>query len=89
MIACLYAMSPILLKYLGNMGVRSFMSIFIVLNNDVWGLIACHECGERGIRASPPVRELCGNVGACAATNIERLVMQQRVRAQKTLIRAP
>ncbi|KAF4618388.1 hypothetical protein G7Y89_g14916 [Cudoniella acicularis] len=76
-------MSPIHLKYLGNMGVRSSMSISIVINSELWGLIACHEYGDLGLRVSLPIRELCRNIGGCAATNVERLLMLQRIEARK------
>lgn len=76
-------MSPIHLKYLGNMGVRSSMSVSIVLNSDLWGLVACHGYGELGIRVTLPIRELCRNIGDCAAMNIERLLMLQRIESRK------
>jgi light-regulated signal transduction histidine kinase (bacteriophytochrome) len=76
-------MSPIHLKYLANMGVRSSMSVSIVLNSDLWGLIACHGYGDVGIRVPLPIRELCRNIGECAATNIERLLMLQRIESRK------
>ncbi|PQE19018.1 hypothetical protein CJF31_00012170 [Rutstroemia sp. NJR-2017a BVV2] len=79
----LRAISPIHLKYLGNMGVRSSMSVSIVINSDLWGLIACHGYGNLGIRVTLPIRELCRNIGDCAATNIERLLMLQRIKARK------
>lgn len=85
----LRAMSPIHLKYLGNMGVRSSMSISIVINSDLWGLIACHQYGDTGIRVSLPIRELCRNIGECAASNIERLVMLQRIEARRPPQTAP
>lgn len=59
----LRAMSPIHLKYLGNMGVRSSMSISVVINGELWGLIACHGYGYTGIKVTLPVRELCRNIG--------------------------
>lgn len=76
-------MSPIHLKYLTNMGVRSSMSISIVIDSDLWGLIACHGYGDSGLRVTLPIRELCRNIGECAATNIQRLIMLQRVQARK------
>lgn len=76
-------MSPIHLKYLGNMGVRSSMSISIVIDNDLWGLVACHHYGDKGIRVSLPLRELCRNIGECASTNIDRLLMLKRLQARK------
>lgn len=65
------------------MGVRSSMSVSIVINSELWGLIACHEYGEIGLRVPLPIRELCRNVGECAATNIERLLMIQRIQTRK------
>jgi light-regulated signal transduction histidine kinase (bacteriophytochrome) len=76
-------MSPIHLKYLKNMGVRSSMSISIVINGNLWGLIACHSYGDAAIRVTLPVRELCRNIGECAATNIERLFMIERIKARQ------
>ncbi len=76
-------MSPIHLKYLANMGVRSSMSVSIVLNEDLWGLIACHGYGDEGIRVTLPVRELCRNIGEFAATNIERVLMLARIEARR------
>ncbi len=36
-------LSPIHLEYLQNMGVRATMSISIILDDRLWGLIACHH----------------------------------------------
>ena len=35
--------SPVHIEYLQNMGVRSTLSIAIVLDGELWGLIACHH----------------------------------------------
>lgn len=82
-------MSPIHLKYLGNMGVRSSMSVSIVQHDDLWGLIACHGYGDEGIRVTLPVRELCRNIGECAANNIERLLMMARLESRRPPTRTP
>ncbi|EDN97971.1 hypothetical protein SS1G_12828 [Sclerotinia sclerotiorum 1980 UF-70] len=81
--AYLRAMSPLHIKYLSNMGVRSTMSISIVIDGDLWGLVACHGYGNSGVRVTLPMRELARNIGECASTNIERLLMQQRIEARK------
>lgn len=65
------------------------MSVSIVLDDDLWGLIACHGYGDEGIRVTLPMRELCRNIGECAATNIARLLMQARIEARRPPIRAP
>ncbi|PBP21530.1 sensor histidine kinase/response regulator [Diplocarpon rosae] len=85
----LRAMSPIHLKYLGNMGVRSSMSVSIVIDDNLWGLVACHGYGDFGIQIPLPIRELCRNIGECAATNIQRLLMMQRIEARKPPERTP
>jgi light-regulated signal transduction histidine kinase (bacteriophytochrome) len=63
-------MSPVHNKYLANMGVRSTMSISIVINSDLWGLIACHGYGDVGIQVSLPVRELCRSIVSWAVKSI-------------------
>lgn len=47
--AYLRAMSPIHIKYLGNMGVRASMSISMTAFGELWGLIACHSYGSKGM----------------------------------------
>lgn len=47
--AYLRAMSPIHIKYLGNMGVRASMSISMTSFDELWGLIACHSYGSKGM----------------------------------------
>ncbi|TQS38651.1 hypothetical protein Golomagni_00840 [Golovinomyces magnicellulatus] len=76
-------MSPIHLKYLRNMGVRSTLNISLVIDDKLWGLISCHGYGEHGIRVSLPIRELCRCIGNCASTNIERLTALERIRSRK------
>lgn len=39
----LRAVSPVHIQYLKNMGVASSFSISLVTNNELWGLIACHN----------------------------------------------
>ncbi|KAF2181092.1 hypothetical protein K469DRAFT_590399 [Zopfia rhizophila CBS 207.26] len=85
----LRAMSPIHLKYLGNMAVRSSMSISINAFNELWGLIACHSYGQRGMRVSFPIRKMCRLVGDSASRNIERLSYAARLQARKLINTVP
>ena len=39
----LRSVSPIHLEYLGNMGVRASMSVSLIRDGQLWGLIACHH----------------------------------------------
>lgn len=87
--AYLRAMSPIHLKYLGNMAVRSSMSISINAFEELWGLIACHSYGPRGMRVSFPIRKMCRLVGDSASRNIERLSYASRLQARKLINTVP
>ncbi|SGY74350.1 BQ5605_C005g03357 [Microbotryum silenes-dioicae] len=85
----LRAMSPIHIKYLGNMGVRSSMSISITAFGDLWGLVALHTYGRYGHRVSFPVRQLCKLLGSSISRNIERLSYAKRLHARKLINTAP
>lgn len=81
----LRAMSPIHIKYLANMGVRSSMSISINAFNELWGLISCHTYGPKGMRVSFPIRKMCRLVGDTASRNVERLSYASRLQARKLI----
>jgi len=85
----LRAMSPIHLKYLANMAVRSSMSISINAFDELWGLIACHSYGSKGMRVSFPIRKMCRLVGDTASRNIERLSYASRLQARKLINTVP
>lgn len=59
----LRAMSPIHIKYLANMAVRSSMSISINAFGELWGLVSCHSYGSKGMRMSFPIRKMCRLIG--------------------------
>jgi light-regulated signal transduction histidine kinase (bacteriophytochrome)/CheY-like chemotaxis protein len=85
----LRAMSPIHLKYLANMAVRSSMSISINAFDELWGLISCHGYGSKGMRVSFPIRKMCRLVGDSASRNIERLSYASRLQARKLINTVP
>ncbi|CAJ2504703.1 Uu.00g120970.m01.CDS01 [Anthostomella pinea] len=87
--AYLRAMSPIHLKYLANMAVRSSMSISINAFGELWGLITCHGYGRRGMRVPFPIRKMCRLVGDTASRNIERLSYASRLQARKLINTMP
>ncbi|RYP75828.1 hypothetical protein DL771_002092 [Monosporascus sp. 5C6A] len=87
--AYLRAMSPIHLKYLANMAVRSSMSISINAFNELWGLIACHSYGPEGMRVPFPIRKMCRLVGDTASRHIERLSYASRLQARKLINTVP
>jgi len=45
--AVLRSVSPVHVEYLKNMGVRASMSVSIVINGRLWGLIACHHMAPK------------------------------------------
>lgn len=85
----LRAMSPIHIKYLANMAVRASMSISINAFNELWGLIAGHAYGSKGMRVSFPIRKMCRLVGDTASRNIERLSYASRLQARKLINTTP
>lgn len=85
----LRAMSPIHIKYLAHMKVRSSMSISINAFNDLWGLISCHSYGKSGMRVSFPVRKMCRLLGDTVSRNIERLSYASRLQARKLINTVP
>jgi light-regulated signal transduction histidine kinase (bacteriophytochrome) len=85
----LRAMSPVHLKYLTNMGVRSSMSISINAFNKLWGLIVCHSYGRLGMRLSFPKLRMCRLIGDLASRNMERLSYVSRLQAWKLINTVP
>ncbi|TID15183.1 phytochrome-like protein [Venturia nashicola] len=81
----LRAMSPIHIKYLGNMGVRSTASISLQFNDKLWGLICCHSYGPTATHVSFSVREVCYWIGLCVSNCIAKLSYSSRLGARKLL----
>ena len=46
-LSVLRSVSPIHIEYLRNMGVRASLSISIVVEGELWGLVACHHYAPR------------------------------------------
>jgi len=46
-LSTLRSVSPIHLEYLANMGVTASMSLSLIVNNELWGLVACHNRSPR------------------------------------------
>ncbi|PWN53617.1 hypothetical protein IE53DRAFT_137357 [Violaceomyces palustris] len=87
--ALLRAMSPVHIKYLVNMGVKSSMSISIVVFGELWGLISLHNYGNKGKRVSFPIRQLSRLIGESVSLNIERLSYTRRLSARKLINTLP
>ncbi|KAH8077263.1 hypothetical protein BXZ70DRAFT_962911 [Cristinia sonorae] len=85
----LRAMSPIHIKYLGNMGVRASMSVSIMASGQLWGLVACHSYGPHGMRVSFPVRQMLRLLSQSISRNVERLSYAQRLHTRKLINTMP
>jgi len=84
--AGLRSVHPIHLQYLRNMGVRSSLSISIVINGALWGLIACHH--YRSSRyLDYESRAIAEQLGDLMATQIPHHLQRERL-AQTTALRA-
>lgn len=66
--AALRSVSPIHLEYLRNMGVGASMSISLIVNDRLWGLIACHHGTARVLPFA--VRTACELLGQIASREI-------------------
>ena len=75
-LAILRATSPVHLEYLANMGVVSTMTLPIVIDNQLWGLIACHHYDA--VEPHPDVLSACELAG-----NVINLSIAQQLRNDK------
>lgn len=75
--ATLRAFSPVHLEYLRNMGVGASLSVSILQDGRLWGLIACHHGEARAVLQ--PVREMLGFIGRMVSMKIAVLDAGVRV----------
>lgn len=82
--------SPIHLAYLSNMQVRSTMTISLMRNGELWGMVACHHDAPR----IPPVqlrrmtKLLCALVSETVVLRLDELVRQQTTSKSVSLAKA-
>ncbi|HKO88249.1 MAG TPA: ATP-binding protein [Burkholderiales bacterium] len=69
--AVLRSVSPIHREYLRNMRVGASMSMSLVVENRLWGLIACLH--EEPKLVSPALRDACETIGALLALQVNAL----------------
>jgi light-regulated signal transduction histidine kinase (bacteriophytochrome) len=73
--AVLRSVSPIHIEYLQNMGVGASMSVSIVINGRLWGLIACHHMGPKRVPYS--IRMAADVLAQVIASTIQGLESRQ------------
>lgn len=79
--AILRSVSPIHIEYLSNMGVGASMSISIVINNRLWGLLACHHMGPRQVPYS--VRMACDVMAQMLGATIQAVLARKQAERQQ------
>lgn len=83
----LRSVSPIHIEYLKNMGVTASMSISLVQNSQLWGLVACHHYSPRYVPFD--VRNSCELLGEVFSLQIaaaeEAEESQYKLRLNQTL----
>lgn len=62
------SVSPIHLEYMRNMGTGSSMSVSVVIDGQLWGLISCHSAGPRLV--GPQIRAASEFLGRIVAHQI-------------------
>jgi light-regulated signal transduction histidine kinase (bacteriophytochrome) len=73
--AALRSVSPVHLEYMRNMGTGSSMSISVLRNGELWGLISCHSRGPHHV--PPAARAACDLLGQIFAL---RIAAQEQLR---------
>jgi hypothetical protein len=67
--------SPDQVKFFSDINVSSAMTISLVVEDDLWELITYHSYGRTIVEVPPPLREACRNIGQCASSQVERLLL--------------
>ncbi len=67
----LRSMSPIHIQYLKNMGVASTLVISVIVDGELWGLVACHNYSPRNV--SYEMRTVCALIAESVSTRIAAL----------------
>jgi diguanylate cyclase (GGDEF)-like protein len=75
--AILRSVSPVHREYLQNMGVRATMTISILIEGRLWGLIACHHARPR--RIDHGTRAVCALLGQMLAWQLGSRLTAQRL----------
>jgi light-regulated signal transduction histidine kinase (bacteriophytochrome) len=79
--------SPIHIQYLHNMNVVSSMTVSIIVQGRLWGMIACHDAAPRPVDCS--VRAVCELIGGILASQVEwridKAALESRLASRKML----
>ncbi|GAA4747563.1 hypothetical protein GCM10023350_35550 [Nocardioides endophyticus] len=86
--ATLRSVSPIHIEYLSHMGVTASMSISLVVDGQLWGLVACHHYSgpHRPSHDARSAAEFLGQVASQLAGDRERADSRERTLAAQTVL---
>jgi GAF domain-containing protein len=86
--ATLRSVSPIHIEYLSHMGVTASMSISLVVDGELWGLVACHHYSgpHRPSHDARSAAEFLGQVASQLAGDRERADRRERTLAAQTVL---
>ncbi|MBJ6980923.1 GAF domain-containing protein [Luteimonas sp. MC1572] len=79
----LRAVAPVHVEYLHNMGVAASMSISLVVNGKLWGLVACHHDAPRPIGARQ--RQALDMVGRHVSMILDARALRARARREDVM----
>jgi two-component system, chemotaxis family, sensor kinase Cph1 len=82
----LRSVSPIHIQYLKNMNVRASMSVSIVRDDALWGLVACHHTSPKLV--SYEIREVCKHVAQILSQQIASREETEMLRQEHLLTAA-
>lgn len=74
----LRSVSPVHIQYLRNMGVRASASVSLLIDGELWGLIACHHFDARMVPAEAQL--MCRHVGAALSASVQNRALAEQVR---------
>jgi two-component system, chemotaxis family, sensor kinase Cph1 len=86
--ATLRSVSPIHIEYLSHMGVTASMSISLIVDGELWGLVACHHYSgpHRPNHDARSAAEFLGQVASQLAGDRERSDARERTLAAQTVL---
>jgi len=87
----LRSVSPIHIEYLQNMGVGASMSVSIVINGRLWGLIACHHMGSKRVphsirMAADVLAQVIGSTLQSIEANDQALLAERAAAVRTSLV---
>ncbi|RYY73203.1 MAG: GAF domain-containing protein [Gammaproteobacteria bacterium] len=79
----LRSVSPVHVEYLRNVGIGASMSVSIIVNGHLWGMIACHHMSARQIPYS--IRMACDVLAQIIASTVASIQEHDRAEATRNI----